>query len=332
MASEKFCLRWNDFEANISSAFREIRDDKEFFDVTLASEDENQIQAHKVIIGACSPFFRNILRKNSHNHPLLYLKGVKYKELVSVLNFMYHGEVNVAQDDLNSFLAVAEELRVKGLTQGQGGSKGEPQKTEAAKTVPIRPRDEPAPKRSRPNPTPPQVQSAQGSSLFSTYQDDDITEVVPVKSEPGTSQMAGQVDNAVALEEQQQYDESYDYGQYEEGYDDGTGAMVDPNTGMPIQAGDGNKGPIVSWVCPQTGYIHCSKGCGSKFKNVAPLKRHEGVCTFSNLANIPKNIPLHVVKTDRNVGPSNSSPKQTLMVKNFAKSCHVEPKIKEEML
>jgi len=241
MASEKFCLRWNDFEANISSAFREIRDDKEFFDVTLASEDENQIQAHKVIIGACSPFFRNILRKNSHNHPLLYLKGVKYKDLVSVLNFMYHGEVNVAQDDLNSFLAVAEELRVKGLTQGQGGSKGEPQKTEAAKTVPIRPRDEPAPKRSRPNPTPPQVQPAQGSSLFSTYQDDDITEVVPVKSEPGTSQMAGQVDNAVALEEQQQYDESYDYGQYEEGYDDGTGAMVDPNTGMPIQAGDGNK-------------------------------------------------------------------------------------------
>ena len=242
MASEKFCLRWNDFEANISSAFREIRDDKEFFDVTLASEDENQIQAHKVIIGACSPFFRNILRKNSHNHPLLYLKGVKYKDLVSVLNFMYHGEVNVAQDDLNSFLAVAEELRVKGLTQGQGGSKGEPQKTEAAKTVPIRPRDEPTPKRSRPNPTPPQVQPAQGSSLFSTYQDDDITEVVPVKSEPGTSQMAGQVDNAVALEEQQQYDESYDYGQYEEGYDDGTGAMVDPNTGMPIQAGDGNKG------------------------------------------------------------------------------------------
>jgi len=270
MASEKFCLRWNDFEANISSAFREIRDDKEFFDVTLASEDENQIQAHKVIIGACSPFFRNILRKNSHNHPLLYLKGVKYKELVSVLNFMYHGEVNVAQDDLNSFLAVAEELRVKGLTQGQGGSKGEPQKTEAAKTVPIRPRDEPAPKRSRPNPTPPQVQSAQGSSLFSTYQDDDITEVVPVKSEPGTSQMAGQVDNAVALEEQQQYDESYDYGQYEEGYDDGTGAMVDPNTGMPIQAGDGNKAPDVNemisreivsgrWFCSECGYSSSHK-------------------------------------------------------------------------
>ena len=240
MASEKFCLRWNDFEANISSAFREIREDKEFFDVTLASDDDNQIQAHKVIIGACSPFFRNILRKNSHNHPLLYLKGVKYKELVSVLNFMYMGEVNVAQDDLNSFLAVAEELRVKGLTQGQGGAKGEPQKVEPAKSAPSRPREEPAVKRPRPNP--PQVQSAQSATLFSSYQDDDITEVVPVKSEPGTSQMVGQ-DNPVALEEQQQYEESYDYGQYEEGgYDDGTGAMVDPNTGLPLQAGDGNKG------------------------------------------------------------------------------------------
>ena len=97
MASEKFCLRWNDFETNISSAFREIRDDKEFFDVTLASEDDSQIQAHKVIIAACSPFFRQVLRRNSHQHPLLYLKGVKFKELESVLSFMYHGEVNIAQ-------------------------------------------------------------------------------------------------------------------------------------------------------------------------------------------------------------------------------------------
>ena len=47
MSSEKFCLRWNDFESNISSAFRELREDKDFFDVTLACDDD-QIQAHKV--------------------------------------------------------------------------------------------------------------------------------------------------------------------------------------------------------------------------------------------------------------------------------------------
>merc|ERR1712013_714356 len=118
MGSEKFCLRWNDFQSNISNALEDLRNDKDFFDVTLACEDE-QIQAHKVILSACSPFFRNVLRRNPHQNPLLYLKGVRFPDLQAVLNFMYHGEVNVAQVELNSFLAVAEDLRVKGLTQSQ---------------------------------------------------------------------------------------------------------------------------------------------------------------------------------------------------------------------
>jgi len=76
-----------------------------------------QVDAHKLVLSACSPFFRSILRQNPHQHPLIYLKGVQLAELQAVLNFMYHGEVSVAQDDLNSFLAVAEDLQVKGLTQ-----------------------------------------------------------------------------------------------------------------------------------------------------------------------------------------------------------------------
>merc|ERR1712037_198637 len=107
--TEKFCLRWNDFEANISGALQELRDDKDFFDVTVACEDE-QIQAHKVILSACSPFFRSVLKRNPHEHPLLYLKGIHYRELLAIVTFMYHGELNV-------FLAAAEDLKVKGLTQ-----------------------------------------------------------------------------------------------------------------------------------------------------------------------------------------------------------------------
>ena len=115
-ALERFCLRWNDFESNLSASFREIRDDGEFFDMTLSVGDQ-QIQAHKLVLSACSPFFRSVLKQNPHQHPLLYLKGVTFADLQAVLNFIYHGEVSVAQDSLNSFLAVAEELRVKGLTQ-----------------------------------------------------------------------------------------------------------------------------------------------------------------------------------------------------------------------
>merc|ERR1711997_818831 len=117
-SSDNFCLRWNDFESNISTSFRELRDDSEFFDVTLCCDNGTDIvPAHKVILAACSPLFRKILsRQKNQQNPFLYLKGIRLKELQAVLNFMYHGEVNVAQDSLNNFLAVAEELAVKGLT------------------------------------------------------------------------------------------------------------------------------------------------------------------------------------------------------------------------
>jgi len=176
MSSEKFCLRWNDFEANISSAFRELRDDKDFFDVTIACDDD-QIQAHKVILSACSPFFRNILRRNPHQNPLLYLKGVKFTDLQSVLNFMYHGEVNVAQDELNSFLAVAEDLRVKGLTQNNASSS-------KPKEAPYRPPPPKSPISRPPDREPPAIKRPRPAPSQSYQQDDDIQEVVPVKSEP----------------------------------------------------------------------------------------------------------------------------------------------------
>ena len=189
MGSEKFCLRWNDFETNISSAFRELRDDKDFFDVTLACDDE-QIQAHKVILSACSPFFRNILRRNPHQHPLLYLKGVKFTDLQSVLNFMYQGEVNVAQEELNSFLAVAEDLRVKGLTQNQSAS----HQSTSKKTIShqqSRPSSPPVSKTlqrtSEREPPKPLKLSHPPLPSVAVHDDDEIQEVVPIKSEPLSS-------------------------------------------------------------------------------------------------------------------------------------------------
>jgi len=244
-SSEKFCLRWNDFESNVSTAFRDIREEKDFFDVTLACDD-SQVEAHKVILAACSPWFRNILRRNPHQHPLLYLKGVKYKELVCVLNFMYQGEVNVAQEELNSFLSVAEELRVKGLTQGNNSTSDNKPKSEQ-KPAPSRPVPTelpPAPAPKRPRPAPVQSSSYQTPAVVD---DDDIQEVVPVKSEPGggiaadnSGYVGDQGAGAVALDDTYA-DENYDYGAYgEAGYDDGSG-MIDPNTGLPLAGADGNK-------------------------------------------------------------------------------------------
>jgi len=261
-SAEKFCLRWNDFESNISVAFRELRDDKDFFDVTLACDD-NQLPAHKVILSACSPFFRNILRKNPHQHPLLYLKGVKYKELQSVLNFMYMGEVNVAQEELNSFLSVAEDLRVKGLTQNNSdrsnSSSSNNTKTEQkhsshipAARIREPPEREHIPPAKKHRPAPHHHVSVPDLPPA----DDDIQEVVPVKSEPrdtltvpAPSEASYHHDSTeaeggtVAIQDSYAED-SYNYGGgegYEDqgGYDDGAYEQT-----LQTVNADGNKGPM----------------------------------------------------------------------------------------
>lgn len=114
-----FHLHLNDFEKTISTTWQKLRNEKDFCDVTLACDD-NQIESHKIILSSCSPIFKKLLIQNQHNHPLLYLRGVSYSELVNLLDFMYQGEVNIANDDLNSFLALAQDLKVQGLTTDQG--------------------------------------------------------------------------------------------------------------------------------------------------------------------------------------------------------------------
>ena len=149
---------------------------------------------HKVILSACSNFFKSLLRRNPHNHPLLYLKGVKYSDLLCVLNFMYHGEVNVAQEDLNSFLAVAEDLQVKGLTLGRSNTNASSDPKPLSRPRPP-PQSVPVKK---PRPLPPQVMQPV---------DDEVQEVAApmVKVEPVHSQEQGAGD-----QHQQQ-------GQYHEG-------------------------------------------------------------------------------------------------------------------
>ena len=110
-ANDVFCLRLQDFEVNIRESWKEIQNERDFCDVTLACDDQ-QIPTHKIILSCGSPVFRNILKQNSNQHQFIYLRGVKYKDLSNLLNFMYQGEVNIPQEELNSFLAVAEDLKI----------------------------------------------------------------------------------------------------------------------------------------------------------------------------------------------------------------------------
>lgn len=110
----KLCLK--EFDVNLSRSWKELREDVDFCDVTLACED-NQISAHKVILSACSPIFKTLLKRNPHQNPLLYLRGVRYAHLVNLLDFIYTGEAKITSDELDIFLNMAHDLQVKGLTE-----------------------------------------------------------------------------------------------------------------------------------------------------------------------------------------------------------------------
>ena len=129
--SEKLCLRRNDFKENLNSTFGRLRNDREFTDVTLVCEGGQEIEAHKVILTASSAFFEKILRHRKHPHPLIYLKGFQSKGFLSIMDFLYFGEANVYQEDFDSFLAIAEEIQLKGLIGQTSGAVTEVQeKTE----------------------------------------------------------------------------------------------------------------------------------------------------------------------------------------------------------
>jgi len=111
-------LQQSEFLSNYVGSFQELRTARELFDVTLACEDET-VEAHKVVISACSPFFRHVLTKAKQNHPFIYLKGVLHKDLLALLDYIYTGETQVPAQDVNRFIEVAQELQIKGLAEDE---------------------------------------------------------------------------------------------------------------------------------------------------------------------------------------------------------------------
>ncbi|XP_066984084.1 protein abrupt-like isoform X6 [Macrobrachium rosenbergii] len=115
-SDQHFCLRWNNFHSNIATSFEHLRDHEDFVDVTLACEGRS-LKAHKVVLSACSPYFRNLLKQNPCQHPIIILRDVAYVDMSALLSFVYQGEVYVSQDRLSTFLRTAEMLHIKGLTE-----------------------------------------------------------------------------------------------------------------------------------------------------------------------------------------------------------------------
>ncbi|XP_045535259.1 protein tramtrack, beta isoform isoform X9 [Papilio machaon] len=126
-SDEQFSLCWNNFHANMSAGFHGLLSRGDLVDVTLAAEGRI-LQAHKLVLSVCSPYFQEMFKMNPNQHPIVFLKDVSHSALRDLLQFMYQGEVNVKQEELASFISTAEQLQVKGLTGNQNEESSTPSK------------------------------------------------------------------------------------------------------------------------------------------------------------------------------------------------------------
>ena len=121
--SEKFCLKWNDFDSNVSKSFGLLRNENYLHDVTLVCDDNSQVSAHKLVLSACSEFFKTIFMNNKSPNPLLCLEGISARELQDILDYMYNGEAYIYQEGLDKFLLIAQGFKIMGLLQNNESGK-----------------------------------------------------------------------------------------------------------------------------------------------------------------------------------------------------------------
>jgi len=130
--TEKFCLKWNDFHSNVSRSFNLVRNEEYLHDVTLVSDDHNKVSAHKLVLSTSSEYFRNIFKNNPHSHPLLCLDGISSEDIQNIMDYIYNGELQIYQENLDRFLVVAQKLKLQGLIENIL-----PEKEEKVKNLPF---------------------------------------------------------------------------------------------------------------------------------------------------------------------------------------------------
>jgi transposase-like protein len=124
MAGQHYCLRWNNYQSNMTSVFHQLLRNEAFVDVTLACNDSS-LKAHKVVLSACSSYFQKLLLENPCKHPTIIMpQDVCFSDLKFIIEFVYRGEIDVSQAELQSLLKTADQLKIKGLCEVPEGREG----------------------------------------------------------------------------------------------------------------------------------------------------------------------------------------------------------------
>ena len=113
---DQHSLLWQTYSDHHRDMLHNLWTTEDFADVTLVCDDKKQLSVHRNILSACSPFFKTIFQIDlNNNHPVIYLRGVEHADMISILQFIYLGEVSFDQGRVNEFLLLAKDLEIKEL-------------------------------------------------------------------------------------------------------------------------------------------------------------------------------------------------------------------------
>ena len=142
---EKYNVLWQDYNDHLRDMLHTMRKFDEFTDVTLICDDQREIHAHKVVLSACSPVLKAILQRKDNGVPIVYLKGIQFPEMESILQFIYLGQTTVEQQRITSFLDVAKNLEIKELSENIKVKKPAAEQSTRKVQIPLTPRQTQAP-------------------------------------------------------------------------------------------------------------------------------------------------------------------------------------------
>merc|ERR1712098_780205 len=112
---EKVLLTVDDSRKNVSRTYSSLRNEIDYFDATLVSEDGVHFYAHKVVLAASSQFFQTSFKAADHPKPMLFFSGINSNLLNSIVDFIYYGEVEISKKNMKSFFEVAERFKMDGI-------------------------------------------------------------------------------------------------------------------------------------------------------------------------------------------------------------------------
>ena len=105
-------LNWENFIDHTKLLLHNLYDANSYADVTLICDDQAQLQAHKLVLGACSSVFENIFQNNIDLN-FIYLRGIRKFEIEPILQFIYTGQLIISEESMIKFFKVTKDLGLK---------------------------------------------------------------------------------------------------------------------------------------------------------------------------------------------------------------------------